>query len=263
MYHDDHFSAVLGPYRFIAYGVVFILILIEGYWSWRQNKEEYQLKESLSNTIILAGYITSKIVSFGYHLLVLTFVSRFVPYHLPVTIPAVILTFILTDFCFYWYHRLSHQVKFLWAFHVTHHSSQRMNLTTAYRINWFSAVILPYFFIPAVLLGCSPLVILLGYQANLFYQFFMHTEAVGKIPFVEGLINTPSAHRVHHGSNPIYLDKNYGGVFMIWDRVFGTYEPESEPVRYGVTTGFVSHNPFIIIFHGFADLVKGKMDYKG
>jgi sterol desaturase/sphingolipid hydroxylase (fatty acid hydroxylase superfamily) len=86
---------------------------------------------------------------------------------------------------------------------------------------------------------------------------------VGKIPLVEGIINTPSAHRVHHGSNPIYLDKNYGGVFMIWDRIFGTYEPESEPVKYGVTTGFVSYNPFVLVFHGFVDWWMGKMNYKG
>jgi sterol desaturase/sphingolipid hydroxylase (fatty acid hydroxylase superfamily) len=263
MLNDNRLGEMLGPYRFLGYAVVLILIIAEGVWAWRQNKENYHIKETFANTVILAGYIISKIVSFGYHLLVLSFVSGLLRYHLPVTIPAVILTFIVTDFCFYWYHRWSHQVKFLWAFHLTHHSSQSMNLTTAYRINWFSAVILPYFFIPAILVGCSPLVILLGYQANLFFQFFMHTESVGKVPLIEGIINTPSAHRVHHGSNPIYIDKNYGGVFMVWDRLFGTYEPESEPVKYGITTGFVSYNPFVLVFKGFVDLWKGKMDYKG
>lgn len=263
MLNDDHLAHLIGPYRFLGYPLILLLIIIEGVWSWRRNKGTYKVRESLANTVILVGYIASKIVLFSYHLAVLSFVSHFAPFHLPGTIWAIIVTFIVTDICFYWYHRFSHQVKFLWAFHLTHHSSQSMNLTTAYRINWFSAAILPFFFIPAVLMGCSPLVILLGYQVNLFYQFFMHTEAVGKLGFLEGIINTPSAHRVHHGSNAIYLDKNYGGVFMVWDRVFGTYEPESEPVKYGITTGFVSLNPLVLIFHGFADFVKGKMNYKG
>jgi len=263
MLNNDYLGHLAGPYRFLAYPFILLLIVIEGVWSWRHNKETYRLKESFANTVILVGYLASKVILFGYHLEVLKFVSRFAPYHLPESIAAVVLTFIATDFCFYWYHRWSHRYKFLWAFHVTHHSSQSMNLTTAYRINWFSAFILPYFFIPAVLVGCSPLVILLGYQVNLFYQFFMHTEAVRRVPLLEGIINTPSAHRVHHGSNAIYIDKNYGGVFMIWDRIFGTYERESEPVRYGVTTGFVSYNPFTLILHGFTDWWKGKMDYKG
>ncbi|MBC7866713.1 MAG: sterol desaturase family protein, partial [Gloeobacteraceae cyanobacterium ES-bin-316] len=98
---------------------------------------------------------------------------------------------------------------------------------------------------------------------NLVYQFVLHTEAIGKLGFLEGIINTPSAHRVHHGSNKIYLDKNFGGFLMIWDKLFGTYTSETEKVKYGITTGFVSYNPFKLIFHGFIDLFKGKMDYKG
>lgn len=91
----------------------------------------------------------------------------------------------------------------------------------------------------------------------------MHTELVGKLGKIEGIIDTPSAHRVHHGSNPIYIDKNFGGVLMIWDRVFKTYQPETEKPRYGITTGFISNNPFILVFKGFFDLFRGKMKYKG
>ena len=263
MFTQSHLFEHAGPYRFAVYPFIILLIVIEGVWSWRNNKEKYQLKETAANTIIFVGYITSRIISAGYFLAILTFVSRFAFFKLPVTIPVLILTFIISDLCFYWYHRLSHQVKFFWAFHLTHHSSQAMNLTTAYRINWFSAIINPYFFIPAALLGFDPTAIFISYGLNLFYQFFMHTEVIGKIPFVERIFNTPSAHRVHHGSNDIYLDKNYGGVFVFWDRLFGTYQPETEPVKYGITTGFVSHNPLKIVFHGFVDLAKGKMDYKG
>jgi sterol desaturase/sphingolipid hydroxylase (fatty acid hydroxylase superfamily) len=138
-----------------------------------------------------------------------------------------------------------------------------MNFTTAYRINWFSALVSPAFFIPAALLGFPPIFIVLAFQINLLYQFFLHTEAVGKIPLLEGIIDTPSAHRVHHGSNPVYIDKNFGGILMIWDRIFGTYQPETEPVKYGITSGFAGHNPFKLIFQGFIDLAKGSMNYKG
>jgi sterol desaturase/sphingolipid hydroxylase (fatty acid hydroxylase superfamily) len=263
MLYSEHAFHHLGPYRFMVYPIILLLIIIEGIWSWRKNREQYQIKETMSNTVILVGYISSKIILASYQLAILAFASKFAFFHLPVTIPMIILTFIVTDLCFYWYHRVSHQVKFFWAFHLTHHSSQAMNLTTAYRINWFSAFLSPYFFIPAALLGFDPTVIVISYALNLFYQFFMHTEAVGKLPIVEGIFNTPSAHRVHHGSNEIYLDKNYGGVFVFWDRLFGTYQEETEPVKYGITTGFVSYNPLVIIFHGFVDLAKGKMDYKG
>jgi sterol desaturase/sphingolipid hydroxylase (fatty acid hydroxylase superfamily) len=112
-------------------------------------------------------------------------------------------------------------------------------------------------------LGLPPVYVAISFSVNLIFQLFLHTEAVGKIPFIEGIIDTPSAHRVHHGSNPAYIDKNYGGVFMIWDRIFGTYQQETEPVEYGITTGFVSHNPMVLVFHGFIDFFRGKMDYKG
>jgi sterol desaturase/sphingolipid hydroxylase (fatty acid hydroxylase superfamily) len=98
---------------------------------------------------------------------------------------------------------------------------------------------------------------------NLFFQFFLHTESIGKLGFLEGFINTPSAHRVHHGSNPEYIDKNYGGVLMIWDRMFGSYTPETTPVLYGITTGHVGYNPFKLVFHGFYDLFRGKLNSKG
>ena len=128
-----------------------------------------------------------------------------------------------------------------------------MNLTMAYRLNWLSAIISPVFFLPLAFLGIPTDFIVLSYALNLLYQFFMHTEAVGKLGWLEGIIDTPSAHRVHHGSDPIYIDKNFGGVFMIWDRLFGTYQPELEKPTYGLTTGFTSYNPFRLVFQGFIE----------
>ena len=254
---------VLGPKVYWFYLFVLSVIIIEGIWIYTKRREKFNWKENLANTGILTGYIISKALMVGYQLAVLGFVSRYAPVHLPENGWVFAATFIAADFSYYWFHRISHEIKVFWAFHLIHHSSKWMNFTTAYRLNWFSAIITPYFFIPIVLLGVPPLYVAISFSFNLIYQLFLHTEAVGKIPFVEGILDTPSAHRVHHGSNPLYIDKNYGGVFMIWDRMFGTYQTETEPVEYGITTGFVSHNPFVLVFHGFVDLFKGKMDYKG
>ncbi|HWB64307.1 MAG TPA: sterol desaturase family protein, partial [Chitinophagales bacterium] len=225
-----------GPYDFIAPVVLFTLISIEALWDWRTRRGNYNLKESATNSVILVGYAISKYFAVGYSLLLLGFFSQFAFWQLPRTFWVFAVTLFATDFCYYWYHRFSHTNKLLWAFHVTHHSSQWMNFTTAYRINWFSSFITPFFFIPLALLGLPPLYIVLSFSLNLVFQFFLHTEAVGKIPIAEGIIDTPSAHRVHHGSNDIYIDKNYGGILMLWDRLFGTYQPETVPIKYGVTT---------------------------
>ena len=239
------------------------LIIIEMIWSWKNDKKVYHVKETFTNLLILAGFRFSKLIFTGYQLAVLKFSNDIAPYKFEENVWVFILTFVVVDFIYYWFHRLSHIWKPLWAFHLIHHSSLWMNLTTAYRLNWLSALISPLFFIPVAVLGFPPLFIALSFALNLLYQFFLHTESVGKLGPVEGVLDTPSAHRVHHGSNPLYIDKNFGGVLMIWDRLFGTYQPETEKVKYGITTGFVSNNPFVLVFYGFADLFKNKMKYKG
>lgn len=161
----------------------------------------------------------------------------------------LVLTFLAAEFGYYWYHRLSHVIPVLWALHYTHHSSSHYNLTTSVRLNWIANFISPAFFVPLVLVGFPPQLLTLMLALGLFYQFFLHTEVVPKLGLVEGLLlNTPSAHRVHHGSNPRYIDKNYGASLIVFDRLFGTYEPEKERVRYGVTTESLGHNPFKVQF---------------
>lgn len=250
-------------YRGWVLVVILSLVLIEVIWSWRNDKKVYRLKETLANVVILAGFQLSKLVFTGYQLAVLGIAANASLLKLPRNIWVFILAFVLADFIYYWFHRASHLWKPLWAFHMVHHSSVRMNLTTAYRLNWFSALISPLFFIPMAVLGFPADYIILSYALNLVYQFFLHTEAVGKLGPAEGIIDTPSAHRVHHGSNPLYIDKNFGGVLLVWDRLFGTYQPETEKVKYGITIGFISNNPFRLIFQGFIDLFTGKMKYKG
>lgn len=245
-------------YKLWIAGLLLILVIAEMIWSWRHDKKVYQVKDTLANLGIMAGFQLSKLLFAGWQIGLLSWAYRYRVFDFEPGLWLFAATFVLSDFVYYWFHRASHAWKPLWAFHLTHHSSPWMNLTTSYRLNWFSAAVTPFFYVPMALLGFPPLMIALSVGLNLLYQFLMHTEAVGKLGKLEGIIDTPSAHRVHHGCNPIYIDKNFGGVFMLWDRIFGTYQPETEKVRYGITEGFVSYNPFVLVFHGFVNLFRGR-----
>ena len=167
-----------------------------------------------------------------------------------------VLGIVLQDFCFYWYHRFSHRVRLFWGAHVNHHSSQAFNFTTALRQSWTTPLYSSAFFIPLPLLGFHPVVVYTLQSISLIYQFFLHTETVGRLGPLEWVLNTPSHHRVHHGSNPEYIDRNYGGILIVWDRWFGSFEPERAPVRYGLTHNLASYNPLRIAFHYFAQIAR-------
>jgi sterol desaturase/sphingolipid hydroxylase (fatty acid hydroxylase superfamily) len=155
------------------------------------------------------------------------------------------------DFAYYWRHRAEHRVRLLWACHVNHHSSQHYNLSTALRQPWtpFSELVV---FPPLALLGVPPWMIMVSGGLNLIYQYWIHTEVIDRMPaWFEAVFNTPSHHRVHHGSNPEYIDRNYGGVLIVWDRLFGTFEPERRRVVYGLTKNVHTYNLFSIAFHEY------------
>lgn len=156
------------------------------------------------------------------------------------------------DLCYYWFHRVHHEVRLLWACHVNHHSSQRFNLSTALRQPLLTPLTGPLFWAPLPLIGFPPWMVLTAQAWSLFYQFWIHTESVDRLGPLEWFMNTPSHHRVHHGKNVPYLDKNHGGVFIVWDRLFGTFAAESEHVAYGLTRDIQTHNPLRIAFHEFA-----------
>ena len=167
---------------------------------------------------------------------------------------AWVLLFFADDLAYYWFHRVSHESRVFWASHVVHHSSQHYNLSTALRQTWVPMTYFP-FWLPLALMGFPPWMILLAQSWSLIYQFWIHTERVRRLPrWAEAVLNTPSHHRVHHGSNEQYLDKNYGGILIIWDRLFGTYEPEGERVRYGLTKNIETHNPVQVAFHEYIAL---------
>ena len=229
-------------------GAFAVLILAEMIWSWREKRGAYQAKETASNFFIFAVYNLIKPASLAWSFLVFSWFSQFSLFKIPNTVWATLLAVLFVDFLYYWQHRIMHEVEFFWTIHNVHHSSPWMNLTTALRLNWMGGLFSPFFYIPAVILGFSVQQVMIFFLLNLVFQFLLHTEFVGKLTWLEGWVNTPSAHRVHHGSNDLYIDKNHGGVLMIWDRMFGTYQPETEKVKYGVTTGFKGHNPFKAVF---------------
>lgn len=171
---------------------------------------------------------------------------------IPNTWWAVILCFVVDDFRYYWWHRVSHERRWFWASHVIHHSSQHYNLTTALRQTWTGGILGSILFkAPLVFLGFHPMMLVFVSGLNLVYQFWIHTETIDRMGPFEWVFNTPSHHRVHHATNPRYLDANYAGTLIIWDRMFGTFvrEDETEKPRYGIVKNLGTFNPLIISFH--------------
>jgi len=160
------------------------------------------------------------------------------------------------DLCYYWFHRSHHEVRVLWAIHVNHHSSERYNLSTALRQTLLTPFSGPIFWAPLALLGFSPVMILTAQAWSLLYQYWLHTEAIRTLGPLEYVMNTPSHHRVHHGKNVEYLDRNHAGIFIIWDRMFGTYARERAPVVYGLTMDIESFNLITIGFHEWGAILR-------
>lgn len=169
---------------------------------------------------------------------------------------AWVLCFLGVDFLYYWFHRLSHEVGVFWAAHVVHHQSEEYNLTVALRQGALQGAFSWVFYLPLALIGFSPLMFLTLSSANTLYQFWIHTRAIGRLGPLEGLLNTPSNHRVHHARNPKYIDKNHGGTLIVWDRLFGTYTAEEEEPVYGITTPLATWNPVWANLANWADMLR-------
>lgn len=164
------------------------------------------------------------------------------------TVGSFLLLLVVEDFFYYWFHRLHHEVRLLWASHVPHHSSDHYNLSTALRQSWTTPFTGFVFWAPLPLLGFHPTWILVQQTVSLVYQYWIHTELLRRLGPLEWVLNTPSHHRVHHGRNPVYLDRNHGGILIVWDRLFGTFEPEREAVDFGITVPLGSFAPTTIAF---------------
>lgn len=238
---------------YVAIPVFLLTIAIERAWAKRHRNDPavkgYTRPDTLAslamgvgNVIISAG---TKVVAVA--LMVVLYEHRL--FTLPTAWWTFVLLFFAEDLCYYAFHRASHEVRFFWAAHINHHSSEHYNLSTALRQSWTTPFTAPLFWLPLPLLGFAPWMVLLQQAISLLYQYWIHTEAIGKLGWFEQVFNTPSHHRVHHGANPRYLDRNHGGILIIWDKLFGTFEPEREKVRYGLTTNLTTYNPVHIAFH--------------
>jgi sterol desaturase/sphingolipid hydroxylase (fatty acid hydroxylase superfamily) len=175
------------------------------------------------------------------------------------TVTSVVVLVILQDFFYYWFHRASHRIRWFWATHAIHHSSNEMNLAASYRFGWTGRLTgSSVFYVPMIWLGFAPGPVFIAAGFNLLYQFWIHTEWIPKLGWLEYVLNTPSHHRVHHACNVEYLDRNYGGILIVWDRLFGSFVSERDdvPCRYGLVKPLLSNNPLVIGFHEWAALLR-------
>lgn len=239
--------------------VYVIIIGTEILYSYWQHKKYYSTKGVLANIYLSTLNFTLDIVIRGICLAVLWYFYQFRFTQIDKTVhPVVYWTALLflQDFMFYWLHRIDHYCRLFWAVHVTHHSSEEFNLTVGFRSSVFQPLYRFIYFIPLSLLGFDPLDVMFMYAATQIYGILIHTQTVGKLGFLEWFMSTPSHHRVHHASNVKYLDKNMGMVFIIWDRLFGTFAKEDEEVKYGLTTNLDSYNPINMVFHEWKAIVQ-------
>ncbi|WP_187261519.1 sterol desaturase family protein [Pontibacter beigongshangensis] len=197
---------------------------------------------------VLGGMMKILLFSIAMH------IYNMVPWAMPRVWWGFLVCFLAVDFCRYWAHRIAHEQRFWWATHVTHHSSSKMNFSVSFRTGWTNQIKF-VFFIPVPLLGIDPFTFFVCHQVAVLYQFWIHTELIRKMPApVEYLFVTPSHHRAHHGSNPKYIDKNFGSTLIIWDRMFGTFQAEEEAPVYGLTKPVSSYNPVYLVFHEYLDI---------
>ncbi|GAA4046096.1 sterol desaturase family protein [Parerythrobacter jejuensis] len=241
-----------------------VLVLIEMVWAWRSRPEAYEPKDTLVSLSFGLGSTIAGALSGGFAVFV--FMTAY-DYRLLDFGPewwavwwAWPLCFVLDDLKYYWVHRAGHRIRWMWASHVNHHSSQHYNLSTALRQSWTGSFTFGLLFaLPLVFLGFHPGMIAIVGGFNLIYQFWIHTEAIDRMPrWFEAVLNTPSHHRVHHATNPRYLDRNYAGVFIIWDKMFGTFEPETneEDIRYGIVKQLGSFNLLWAVLHEWIGMVQ-------
>lgn len=251
--------ASLNPgFILLAFGPVFLLTIGAEAWYWaRRDPTVYSLRDTVSNVTLAMMHQASD--AFFLWLMVRTVYTWCYRHGLgamPETAWSFALLLLVQDFLYYWFHRASHRVRWLWASHVTHHSSEGLNFSTALRQSLtYPLSGMWLFWIPLAWIGFTPDWVILAVGFNLAFQFFVHTRLCRRWPLVEAVLNTPSAHRVHHARNEHYVDRNYAGVLTIWDRMFGTFVPEQEAPVFGITRQIHTHDPLTLTFHEWRDML--------
>ncbi|MCD2259080.1 sterol desaturase family protein [Psychroserpens luteolus] len=264
--HDPNFPNI------ILFAIPFFIaaMLLELYVTIKQDIKTYETKDAFSSIAMGLGNVFLGFFSKAIVLVAFFFIyENFRLFTIPIVWWSFILIFFADDLAYYWFHRISHECRLFWASHVVHHSSQHYNLSTALRQTWSGGFYSFVFWLWLPLLGFHPGMILLQMSISLLYQFWIHTETINKMPrWFEAIFNTPSHHRVHHGRNPLYLDRNHAGILIIWDKLFGTFQPEleDEKVVYGLVKNIRTYNPIKIAFiewvHMFKDAFSGRKSLK-
>ncbi|MBL0329896.1 MAG: sterol desaturase family protein [Bacteroidetes bacterium] len=234
-----------------------IVIGAEILFSYYHHKNYYSVKGTLSNVYLTILNLSLDILVRGVCLFVLNFFFqyKFIEFQNPFVYWGILL--ITQDFMFYWLHRIDHYCRVFWAVHVTHHSSEEYNLTVGFRSSVFQPLYRFIYFIPLALFGFKGIDIMFIYSATQIYGILIHTQTVDKLGFLEYFMSTPSHHRVHHASNVLYLDKNMGMVFIIWDKLFGTFKAEdkNEKVVFGLTENIKTYHPIKMVFHEWINII--------
>jgi sterol desaturase/sphingolipid hydroxylase (fatty acid hydroxylase superfamily) len=234
-----------------------ILIVAEAVYMIKEHRHDN--KDMLSTLGLVLGRIPVSAITNGVVIYSYTLIYHYRLFTIPVNYWwAWVICFFSDDFSFYWFHRFSHQIRFLWASHKVHHSSEKFTLISGLRVPWTSDLTGNFlFWVWMPLIGFEPFMVIFMKSANVLYQFWMHTETIRKLPtWFEAVFNTPSHHRVHHASNVEYLDKNHAGTLIIWDKIFGTYQEEIFKPKYGLTEDIKSFNPFVIAFHEWKNILR-------
>ena len=253
----------------IHYAIPFFIVtlIIEIIVDAREKTNAYETKDAITSITMGLGNVFLGLISKAIVFATLIVIyDNFRLFSIPFVWWGWILLLIIEDFTYYWFHRISHESRFFWASHVVHHSSQKYNLSTALRQTWTGSFLSFVFWLWLPLLGFHPVMILAQMSISLIYQYWIHTELIKKMPeWFEAILNTPSHHRVHHATNPQYLDRNHAGIFIIWDKLFGTFEPEKEKPVYGLTKNIGSFNPLFVAFHEwiamFSDVLISKTSF--
>ena len=243
----------------VAIPIVLGMILLEAIISSWGNKSLYNQGDTLCTLGLLSGNIFMVYAVKGISLGINFYMYQFRLIDLSEIIPVWamwVVTFILIDLVFYIYHRMSHRVRFLWAIHMSHHSSEEMNFAVSFRQAWLGPVSKIPFFMTLPLMGLDPTMIAIAGVVSTLWGIVGHTQIINKLGPIEWIFNTPSHHRVHHGSNEQYIDKNYGNLFIIWDRFFGTFEPEKETVKYGLVNNVDTFDPIKITIMGWTSIFR-------
>jgi len=243
---------------FISTPIYIVVIGAEILFSYIHNKHYYSIKGTLSNIYLSTLNFILDIVLRGVCLFVLNYFYAYkvIEINNPFLYWSTLL--VSQDFMFYWLHRIDHYCRLFWAVHITHHSSEEFNLTVGFRSSVFQPVYRFIYFIPLALVGFKGIDIMFIYAATQIYGILIHTKTINKLGFLEWFMSTPSHHRVHHASNVKYLDKNMGMVFIIWDRMFGTFvaEDKKEPIVYGLTENIKTYHPVKMVFHEWINIFK-------